>query len=104
MDYKERKRKKDQESEDSNSPSWLPLLLVVGFILVFIGVFVVFAAALIGSDGSVSTGVVIFIGPIPIVFGAGPDAWLLICVGAVLAAVSVVLFIVLRRKPLGRAV
>jgi uncharacterized membrane protein len=46
----------------------------------------------------VSGGAVIFIGPFPIVIGAGPDATLLVLVGIVLAVLSVVVFFVLRRK------
>jgi uncharacterized membrane protein len=42
--------------------------------------------------------VVIFIGPFPIVFGAGPDATWLILISVVIAAVSAVAFWIGRRK------
>jgi len=40
--------------------------------------------------GSESVGEVIFIGPVPIVFGAGPDAGWLIAVSAIITVVSLV--------------
>lgn len=71
--------------------------LLIGLALVFIGITViVVAAVLLGGSGSV--GGVILIGPIPIVFGAGPEAGWLIAVGAVITIISLVLFIVLNRR------
>jgi uncharacterized membrane protein len=63
--------------------------------LVGIGVFVV--ASLVLSS-STSTGVVVFIGPFPIVFGAGPNLEWFIGIGIILAVVSVVLFFVMNRR------
>jgi uncharacterized membrane protein len=94
---------KNQEAEeDSTVPSRFFLLFVAGFVLVFIGVLVVIAALALGGNGSANTGIVIFIGPFPIVLGAGPDAAWLILMGVILAAISVVLFVVMRRKLMGR--
>ncbi|MCW4009716.1 MAG: DUF131 domain-containing protein [Candidatus Bathyarchaeota archaeon] len=88
-----------QEAGASGSSRWLFLLIAAGLVLIFMGVIVIFAAAAFAGDGgSVSSGVVIFIGPIPIVFGSGPDSGLLVLVGAILAAVSVALFAVMRKK------
>ena len=65
-------------------------LIVLGISLVFVGVAVIIAASAL-SGGSGSVGGVILIGPIPIVFGAGPDAaWLIV--------LSVVLFIIMNRR------
>jgi uncharacterized membrane protein len=77
---------------------WFFVLLVLGFVLVAVGVVVVLFAGVFYGGGSVSGGAVIFIGPFPIVIGAGPDATLLVLVGIVLAVLSVVVFFVLRRK------
>ena len=82
--------------ENSGSPSWLFLLLVAGTVLVIVGVLLVFAAGI--GNGSTSSGIVIFIGPIPIVFGSGPASGLLILIGVIIAAVSLALFVVLRRR------
>jgi uncharacterized membrane protein len=74
------------------------LLMFLGFVLVVVGAFVVLAAMVVSGGGSVSGGAVIFIGPFPIVIGAGPDAEWLILIGTVIAVLSVVLFFVMNRK------
>ncbi len=89
----------EEPEEGQTEPSYFSWLLVAGVVLVFVGALVIFAAAA-SSGGSASSGVVIFIGPIPIAFGSGPDAALLIVAGAVLAAVAVALFVVMRRRML----
>ena len=73
-------------------------IFVAGFVLVFLGVLVIMVAAAFGSTGSASSGIIIFVGPFPIVFGAGPDAIWLILIGIFLSIVSVVVFVVMRRK------
>jgi len=87
-----------EETPKEGSRSWLSLLLAAGLVLVLVGVLVVFVAALSGSSNSSSVGVVIFIGPIPIFFGAGPDIGLLFLVGALLLAVSITIFLVRRKR------
>jgi uncharacterized membrane protein len=82
--------------EGSGVPHWLFLMLIAGIIVVVIGVFLVFASASSGSGGS--AGGVIFIGPIPIVFGAGPDAGLLILIAVIIAVVILVSFALGRRR------
>jgi uncharacterized membrane protein len=95
---------KNQESENQEEHSdtvgrWLPLLVTGGFMLITVGiVLVVVSSVFSGTSGLASGGVIIFIGPFPIVFGVGPDAWWLILVGLVLAALSLLWFIVARRK------
>ena len=73
------------------------LLLFLGFVLVVVGVVVVLVGSVLGG-GSVSGDVVIFIGPFPIVIGAGPDVEWLVFIGMILAVLSVVLFFVMNRK------
>ncbi len=73
-------------------------LVVLGISLVFAGVAVIIVASVFTGGGSGSVGGVIFIGPFPIVFGAGPDAAWLITLGVVLAIISVVLFLVMNRR------
>ena len=71
--------------------------LILGIALVFIGI-VVLAVASAVFGGSGSSGAVIFIGPIPIVFGSGPGAGWLILIGIILAVLSVGFFLVMRRR------
>ena len=73
-------------------------LLILGFALVLIGIVVLVVASLFFSSSSASVGVVVFIGPFPIAFGSGPNAGWLIIIGVVLAALSVVLFLVMYRR------
>ena len=72
------------------------LLLMLGFVVVIVGIILIAISSLVG--GSVNVGGVIFIGPFPIVFGAGPDAAWLIAISIILAVVSVVLFVLFRRR------
>ena len=89
----------EQETEDEGITvsSRLFGFLILGIALVFVGIVVLVVASLVlGSSGSV--GVVIFIGPFPIVFGAGPNAGWLILIGIILAVLSIVLFLVMNRR------
>jgi len=70
------------------------LFLILGFVFVFVGVIIIFIAA----GGSGNFGAVIFIGPIPIVIGAGTDATLIILLSTILAVLSVVVFVVMKRR------
>ena len=71
--------------------------LILGVALIFIGIAVlVVASSVLG--GSRSVGVVIFIGPFPIVFGEGPDAAWLILIGIIIVVLSIVLFLIMNRR------
>ena len=74
------------------------LLLIVGIILVFVGVAVILVAAVFFGGGSASAGVIIFIGPFPIVIGAGPDVTWIVLFSIILAVLSVVVFLVMNRR------
>lgn len=71
-------------------------LVFLGFLLIFLGIiFMLFSIFL--SEGTVSFGGIILIGPIPIVVGAGPHAFLAVIVAFVLTIISILLFMWLRR-------
>ncbi len=94
----ENHQKENEGVDDRQSVSrWFFLAFGIGFALVVIGISVVVLSAVL-AGGSASTSVVIFIGPFPIVFGTGHSSELLILIGAILAIISVILFIVMRRK------
>ncbi len=78
----------------SNKILWL---LLLGITLVFVGIIVIVAASVI-FGGSGSVGGVILIGPIPIVFGAGPESWLLIVLGIIITIVSIVSFWIMNKR------
>ena len=93
--------KMNQKSEDVDEgiqvSSTLSLLFLLGFAVVIIGIILVLAASLLGG-GSASVSGVIFIGPFPIVFGAGPDAAWLITISIAISAVMILAFVFMRRK------
>lgn len=73
-------------------------LFLLGFLLVFVGVIVLIVAAVLqGGQANVSGVVVIFVGPIPIVFGAGPYAPFLLVLAIILTIIGFVLFLLMRR-------
>ena len=68
-----------------------------GFAIIIVGIILVVLASVLGT-GSGSVGGVIFIGPFPIVFGAGPDAIWLILISLTIAVLMLILFFVWRRR------
>jgi uncharacterized membrane protein len=88
-----------QETEDEgiSMSSRLFGFLLLGIALVFVGLVILVVATLF-FGGSASVGGIILIGPIPIVFGAGPDASWLIVISIILAVLSIVLFLVMNRR------
>ena len=89
----------DDESENEGigiSSRLLGFLLLV-ITLVFAGIAVLVVASLV-FGGSVSVGGVILIGPIPIVFGAGSEAGLLIAVSIILTVISIIFFLITNRR------
>jgi uncharacterized membrane protein len=85
------------EEEGIGVSSRLLGFLVLGITFVFVGI-AVLVVAFIVLGGSGSVGGVILIGPIPIVFGAGPEAGWLIAISIILSVVSLVLFLVMNRR------
>jgi uncharacterized membrane protein len=72
-------------------------LLILGIILVFVGIVTLIVISLVFNNSS-SVGVVVFVGPFPIVFGSGPNSTWLILIGIILTVLSLVLFFVMNRK------
>jgi len=59
-------------------------VLVIGFVLIVVGS---------AGQGNVSAGGVIFIGPFPLAFGAGPQGWQLAVASVLVGGVMLALFI-----------
>ena len=66
-------------------------LLLFGFIVLLAGL----GLTVIGgaSQGNASAGGIVFIGPFPIVFGAGPGGWVLALMSVLIGAVTVALLL-----------
>ena len=73
-------------------------LFVFGFSLVVVGTIVIMIATMLYGVDSPSFSAVIFIGPFPIIFGAGSYSGLMIVTGLLLAVLSTILFWVVNRK------
>jgi uncharacterized membrane protein len=84
-------------SDEATGVSKVLVLFVLGFFIVLLGI-IILAVATLASGGSASFGGVMFVGPIPIVFGAGPQAAWLILFAIVLSALSVILLLLMRRR------
>lgn len=87
-----------ETEKDGRVSSRLYLVFAAGFLLVIVGVLIIAVAAAFGGRASASAGIIVFIGPFPIVAGAGPDAVWLILIGLIIAIISVVMFVIARRK------
>lgn len=88
----------DGQSDGVTVSSRMFSLLVLGFLLVFVGIIVLVIASMVNSGGSSSIGGVVFIGPIPIVFGAGPDSNWLIIISIIIAVVMVAFYVIYMRR------
>ncbi len=73
-------------------------LMTIGIALVFVGILVIFVASTLVPNSNVSTGVVIFIGPFPIVFGSGPNSGLLILIAIILTILSLAFYLIFMRR------
>jgi uncharacterized membrane protein len=64
-----------------------------GVLVIFAGFLVVLLGAFLVSGGSSSSGGFILIGPIPIVFGSGPNSSVLASVALAISAVIIVVYL-----------
>ena len=88
----------EEDEEDGVSISGRLLgFLLLGIALVFVGIAVLVVATLV-LGGSGSVGGIILIGPIPIVFGSGPDAGWLIAISVILTVASIALFLIMNKR------
>ena len=73
-------------------------MFFAGFLMTLLGVVFLVVTALLSGIGSTSIGGIVWVFPfLPIVFGAGPEAYWLILVAVLLALLSVLMLFVLWR-------
>jgi uncharacterized membrane protein len=72
-------------------------LFFLGFFLMFAGIVILIVAAAFQGGASASGGLVIFIGPVPIILGAGPHASLALLLAVILTIVGFGVFFWLRK-------
>jgi uncharacterized membrane protein len=73
-------------------------LFVFGFVLMVMGVAIMFVAALLSGESNVSGGVVLIIWFVPIVVGWGPYSFYAVLMGVVLSIIALAVFVWLRKK------
>jgi uncharacterized membrane protein len=62
------------------------------------GVIILIVATALHGSGSVNFGAIIFIGPFPIVVGAGPEATWMVLIAIIIAVLSIIVFLVVRKE------
>ena len=72
-------------------------LFLLGFVLVFLGMIFLIASSVLSGDVQTTTGIVIFIGPIPIMLGTGPYSIFAVLLAAILTVLGVVFFFLMRK-------
>jgi uncharacterized membrane protein len=85
-------------NNESNRPQKFLILFVIGFFIIFVGIIILMVAVVLYGNGSVNFGAIIFIGPVPIVVGAGPEATWMVLFAIILAVLSIIMFLIIRRK------
>lgn len=77
-------------------PSALKLLFI-GFMLIFLGVIVLMLAAIF-SGLTKTSGLILLLGPIPIIFGTGENLTLLLIIAAILTVFYITILIIFNRR------
>lgn len=80
---------------------WFFMLFLAGFFMVLAGMMLL-AFTAFSNNGSVGVGGIIFIGPIPIVFGVGPEPHWLIIIAVILGIMCLVMMLLMKRGLYGR--
>ena len=70
-----------------------PNLASLGILIIFTGFLVVLLGAILGSGGSGFSGGFILLGPIPIIFGSGPNSNVLASVALAISGVMIVVYL-----------
>ena len=83
---------------DSGDPRGIMVLFFMGILIVFVGFVVLIAAAILPRSSSGSFSGFIFIGPIPIIIGAGPETPWLTVIAIILAVIGIATFLIMRRQ------
>jgi uncharacterized membrane protein len=92
----------EEDTKDENYENTMPqkflMLFIVGFFMTLIGIMILIIATMLYGEDSVNVGALIFIGPIPIVIGAGPQAGLMVLFAIILAVLSIIMFLIMLRE------
>lgn len=92
-----RRNSKHADDESSGFQKFL-ILFITGLFIIFVGIIILIITALFYGEGAANFGGVIFIWFIPIAFGTGPEATWMILLAIILAVLSILMFLTLRRE------
>ncbi len=89
-----------KDSKNNSENSMMPqILFIAGIGMIILGVFMMIATSHLNSqNGSFSGGTIILIGPFPIIIGTGPNSFLLVLAAIILSIISLITFIIIRRR------
>jgi len=74
------------------------ILFIIGIFITFLGIIILMVGAVLYGKGSMNFGALIFIGPFPIVVGVGPEATWMVLFAIILAVLSIIMFLIIRRE------
>jgi uncharacterized membrane protein len=72
-------------------------LFLLGFTFMFLGMIFLIAFSILYGNVQTTAGIVIFVGPIPIILGSGPYSFFAILLATILTILSIVFFLLLRK-------
>jgi uncharacterized membrane protein len=86
--------------ETSEAQFWTTTmkLFFLGFLLTFIGFIVLIISTVLQENSSVTGGLIIFVGPIPIILGSGPYAVFAILLAVILTIIGFIMFFLSRKQ------
>jgi len=93
--YNKRNQSFKEEMLLTSYPLFIKIFLI-GFLLAFLGMIILMVAGLM-EGVSQSPGLIVFIGPIPIMLGVGKPSLLAIFLAILLTIIGIVLFFIFRR-------
>ena len=93
--YNKRNQSFKEEILWTSYPLFIKIFLI-GFLLAFLGMIILMVAGLM-EGVSQSSGIIVFIGPIPIMLGVGKPSLLAIFLAILLTIIGIVLFFIFRR-------
>jgi len=85
-------------NKNSEDPQKFLILIIIGFLLTFAGIIILILAAIIFGEGSANFGALLFIGPIPIIVGFGPEAPMIVLLAIILTVLSIIMFLIMRKE------
>jgi len=89
--------RKNEGNRPSGSQKFL-IVFLIGFVMIFVGMIILVMAALFYGGTTMNFGGVVFIGPFPIVIGVGSDVGLMFLFVTILAVLTIIMCLILRRE------